>query len=208
MEEPQMKTLLRSATVLTFVTLFAAPVGAQGDNPSGQGGPPALAKSLAPARLGGRILVTSPAFTSGKTLDEKYTQNGANMSPPLAWTKGPAGTRSYVVLAEDSGVNRPEPIVHWIVYNIPSSVLKLSQEMPAEATLENGAQQGKNVAGTAAYIGPKPPAGQTHPYHFQVFALNTTLDIDPANADRATLIDAMKGRVLAVGDVVGNYTGQ
>jgi len=203
-----MKTLLRSATVLTLVTLFAAPTGAQGQNPAGQGGPPALAKSLAPARLGGRILVTSPAFTSGKTIDEKYTQNGANMSPPLAWTRGPAGTRSYVVLAEDSGVNRPEPIVHWIVYNIPSSVLKLPQEMPAEATLENGAQQGKNVAGTAAYIGPKPPAGQTHPYHFQVFALNTTLDIDPANADRATLIDAMKGRVLAVGDVVGNYTGQ
>jgi len=203
-----MKAMLRSATVLSLVTLFAVSANAQGENPSGQGGPPVLAKSLAPARMGGRIMVTSPAFSSGKTLDEKYTQNGANMSPPLAWTKGPVGTRSYVVLAEDSGVNRPEPIVHWIVYNIPSSVLRLSQEMPPGATLEDDALQGKNVAGSTSYIGPKPPAGQTHPYHFQVFALNTTLDIDPANADRATLINAMKGRVLAVGDVVGNYTGQ
>jgi len=203
-----MKAMLRSATVLSLVTLFAVSANAQGENPSGQGGPPVLAKSLAPARMGGRIMVTSPAFSSGKTLDEKYTQNGANMSPPLAWTKGPVGTRSYVVLAEDSGVNRPEPIVHWIVYNIPSSVLRLSQEMPPGATLEDGALQGKNVAGSTSYVGPKPPAGQTHPYHFQVFALNTTLDIDPANADRATLINAMKGRVLAVGDVVGNYTGQ
>ena len=203
-----MKTMLRSATVLSLVTLFAVSANAQGENPSGQGGPPVLAKSLAPARMGGRIMVTSPAFASGKTLDEKYTQNGANMSPPLAWTKGPVGTRSYVVLAEDSGVNRPEPIVHWIVYNIPSSVLRLSQEVPAGATLEDGALQGKNVAGSTSYVGPKPPAGQTHPYHFQVFALNTTLDIDPANADRATLINAMKGRVLAVGDVVGNYTGR
>jgi Raf kinase inhibitor-like YbhB/YbcL family protein len=203
-----MKTMLRSATVLSLVTLFAVSANAQGENPSGQVGPPVLAKSLAPARMGGRIMVTSPAFSSGKTLDEKYTQNGANMSPPLAWTKGPVGTRSYVVLAEDSGVNRPEPIVHWIVYNIPSSVLRLSQEMPPGATLEDGALQGKNVAGSTSYVGPKPPAGQTHPYHFQVFALNTTLDIDPANADRATLISAMKGRVLAVGDVVGNYTGQ
>jgi len=203
-----MKAMLRSATVLSLVTLFAVSANAQGENPSGQGGPPVLAKSLAPARMGGRIMVTSPAFSSGKTLDEKYTQNGANMSPPLAWTKGPVGTRSYVVLAEDSGVNRPEPIVHWIVYNIPSSVLRLSQEVPAGATLEDGALQGKNVAGSTSYVGPKPPAGQTHPYHFQVFALNTTLDIDPANADRATLINAMKGRVLAVGDVVGNYTGQ
>jgi len=203
-----MKAMLRSATVLSLVTLFAVSANAQGENPSGQGGPPVLAKSLAPARMGGRIMVTSPAFSSGKTLDEKYTQNGANMSPPLAWTKGPVGTRSYVVLAEDSGVNRPEPIVHWIVYNIPSSVLRLSQEVPPGATLEDGALQGKNVAGSTSYVGPKPPAGQTHPYHFQVFALNTTLDIDPANADRATLIAAMKGRVLAVGDVIGNYTGQ
>ncbi len=203
-----MKAMLRSATVLSLVTLFAVSANAQGENPSGQGGPPVLAKNLAPARMGGRIMVTSPAFTSGKTLDEKYTQNGANMSPPLVWTKGPVGTRSYVVLAEDSGVNRPEPIVHWIVYNIPSSTLRLPQEVPAGATLEDGALQGKNVAGTTSYVGPKPPAGQTHPYHFQVFALNTTLDIDPANADRATLINAMKGRVLAVGDVVGNYTGQ
>jgi len=200
--------MLKSATVLTLVTLFAVSANAQGDSPPISGGPPVLAKSLAPARMGGRIMVTSPAFSSGKTLDEKYTQNGANMSPPLAWTKGPVGTRSYVVLAEDSGVNRPEPIVHWIVYNIPSSVLRLSQEVPPGATLEDGALQGKNVAGSTSYVGPKPPAGQTHPYHFQVFALNTTLDIDPANADRATLIAAMKGRVLAVGDVIGNYTGQ
>jgi len=200
--------MLKSATVLTLVTLFAVSANAQGDSPPISGGPPVLAKNLAPARMGGRIMVTSPAFASGKTLDEKYTQNGANMSPPLAWTKGPAGTRSYVVLAEDSGVNRPEPIVHWIVYNIPSSVLRLSQEVPPGATLEDGALQGKNVAGNTSYVGPKPPAGQTHPYHFQVFALNTTLDIDPANADRATLIAAMKGRVLAVGDVIGNYTGQ
>jgi hypothetical protein len=203
-----MNSTLRNAAVLTLMTLLPASANAQGDTPGDQAGPPALAKSLVPARMSGRISVTSPAFASGKTLDEKYTQNGANMSPPLAWTRGPVGTQSYVVLAEDPAVNRAEPIVHWIVYNIPSSVRRLPQEIPAEATLDNGAMQGKNIAGTTAYIGPKPPAGQTHPYHFQVFALNTRLDIEPANADRATLINAMKGRVLAVGDVVGTYTGE
>ena len=200
-----MNSTLRNVALLTLVTMLPISANAQG---GGQAEPPALAKSLVPARMGARISVTSPAFSSGKTLDEKYTQNGANMSPPLAWTKGPAGTQSYVVLAEDPGVSRPEPIVHWIVYNIPSSVLRLPQEVPAEPTLDNGAMQGKNIAGTSAYVGPKPPAGQTHPYHFQVFALNSKLDIEPANADRATLINAMKGRVLAVGDVVGTYTGQ
>jgi len=203
-----MRTVLKSASVLSLITLFAVSANAQGDNASSQAGPPVLAKALVPARMGARLAVTSPAFASGKTLDGKYTQNGENMSPPLAWTKGPVGTVSYVVLAEDSGVNRAEPIVHWIVYNIPSSMRYLPSETPGDTSLPTGVMQGKNVSGSAGYIGPKPPAGQTHSYHFQVFALNGRLDIDPANADRATVLAAMKGRVVALGDVVGNYTGQ
>jgi len=203
-----MKRMLRGVATITIVGLFAISANAQGDNAAPQGGPPVLAKNLVPARMAGRLNVTSPAFTSGKTLDEKYTQNGANMSPPLAWTRGPAGTQSYVILAEDSGVNRAEPIVHWIVYNIPSSMRYLPSETPGDTALPTGVLQGKNVSGGTGYIGPKPPAGQTHPYHFQVFALNARLDIDPASADRATVINAMKGRVLALGDVVGTYQGK
>jgi Raf kinase inhibitor-like YbhB/YbcL family protein len=203
-----MRTVLKSASALILVTLFAVSANAQGENPAGQGGPPVLAKALVPARMGARLAVTSPAFASGKTLDQKYTQNGAGMSPPLAWTKGPTGTVSYVVLAEDSGVNRAEPIVHWIVYNIPSGMRYLPSEVTGDTALPAGVMQGKNVSGSTGYLGPKPPAGQTHPYHFQVFALNGRLDIDPANADRATVLAAMKGRVVALGDIIGNYTGQ
>jgi Raf kinase inhibitor-like YbhB/YbcL family protein len=130
------------------------------------------------------------------------------MPPPLEWAKGPAGTLSFVVLAEDSGVNRSDPIVHWVVYNIPGSARNLRSEVPTEGPLSNGALQGKNTMGKMSYMGPKPPAGQTHPYHFQVFALNTRLDIDPTSADREAVLNAMKGRVLAVGDIVGNYTGK
>jgi phosphatidylethanolamine-binding protein (PEBP) family uncharacterized protein len=68
--------------------------------------------------------------------------------------------------------------------------------------------QGKNVRGTVGYIGPKPPAGQTHPYHFQVFALSQRLNVDPAKADRDTVVTAMRGKVLASGDIVVNYTGK
>ena len=202
------RTIIRIAAAMTVGALFVGPAGAQGESTPGQGGPPELAKNIAPARMGARLLVTSPAFTSGKTLDERYTQNGENMPPRLEWVRGPAGTRSYVVLAEDSGVNRPEPIVHWIVYNIPSSARNLSMEGPIEGALPSGALQGKNTMGKMSYVGPKPPAGQTHPYHFQVFALSTTLDLDPANADRTAVLNAMKGRVIASGDVVANYTGK
>ena len=73
----------------------------------GASGPPVLAKQMVKAKGGGKLMVTSPVFTSGDQLDDKYTQNGDNMSPPLTWSKGPIGTRSYVLLAEDSGVNLP-----------------------------------------------------------------------------------------------------
>jgi Raf kinase inhibitor-like YbhB/YbcL family protein len=199
--------LLKAAAGTAAVWLYALAADAQNVGPAAQGGPPVLAKELARARVGGRISVTSTAFSSGNVLGDKYTQNGANMSPPLAWTRGPTGTQSYVILAEDSGVNRSEPIVHWVVYNIPSTVRTLREDMPEGTTLPNGALQGKNVSGQSGYLGPKPPAGQTHPYHFQVFALNTRLNIDPANADRAAVIEAMKGKVLALGDIVANYTG-
>jgi Raf kinase inhibitor-like YbhB/YbcL family protein len=202
------RIMFRIAAAASVVTLLGVSANAQGENAAGQAGPPVLAKNFAPARQGARLSVTSPAFQSGSALDERFTQDGENMSPPIAWTRGPAGTQSYVIMAEDSGVNRPEPIVHWIIYNIPSTIRILPQETPAETTLPNGAMQGKNVSGKAGYLGPKPPAGQTHPYHFQVFALNTKLNIDPSSADRATVLSAMKGRVLASGDVVANYTGE
>ena len=203
-----MNTISKAIAVLATASLCTASAYAQGGNAGASSGPPVLAKNLLPARFGTKLSVTSSAFSSGAVLNDQYTQNGADMSPPLTWTKGPPGTVSYVVLAEDSGVNRPEPITHWIIYNLPTTVTSLSQEMPTSPTLENGGVQGKNIAGKMGYIGPKPPAGQTHPYHFQVFALNTKLNIDPDKADRAAVVSAMKSRVLASGDIVANYTGK
>jgi len=201
-----MKFVTKAAGSLAVVALVAASAYAQA--PAGGDGPPVLASKLAPARGGSlRLLVTSSAFTSRTDLDDKFTQNGDNMSPPITWSKGPNGTQSYAVLTEDSGVNRKDTIVHWVIYNIPSTSLSLPQNVPGDPTLENGAEQGKNVRGNAGYIGPKPPAGQTHPYHFEVFALNTKLDLPP-QADRAAVVAAMKNHVLAQGELVVNYTGK
>jgi len=202
------KFVSRSAVSLAAVALFAAAAYAQGQNGAEQG-PPVLANKIAlPQGAAARLLVTSPAFVSGGALEDKFTQNGDNMSPGLTWTKGPPGTQSYVVLAEDAGVNRHDPIVHWVIYNIPSTTTSLPQDLPTDAHLENGAEQAKNVRGAAGYIGPKPPAGQTHPYHFEVFALNSRLSLDPANADRNAVVNAMKNHVLSSGEVVANYTGK
>ena len=197
----------KSVGTLAVVALFAASAYAQAPAAGGSG-PPVLASKIAIAKGGSsRLLVTSGTFVSGGDLDDKYTQNGDNMSPSINWSKGPQGTQSYAVLVEDSGVNRAEPIVHWVIYNIPSTASSLPQNVPADPTLENGATQGKNVRGAVGYIGPKPPAGQTHPYHFQVFALSSRLSIEPGS-DRNTVVNAMKNRVLASGELVANYTGK
>ncbi len=173
-----------------------------------QAGPPVLAKELVSPRMNSRLLVTSSAFRSGGDLQDRYTQNGENVSPPIQWTKGPLGTQSYVLLAEDAGVNRPEPVFHWVVYDIPSSMTGVSGNQPTEAKLNSGAMQGLNVRKASGFLGPKPPAGQTHPYHFEVFALDTKLRLDPATTDRNAVVAAMKDHVLAGGDIVANYTGK
>jgi Raf kinase inhibitor-like YbhB/YbcL family protein len=200
-----MKSVMRnSVAAFAFALLCATSADAQG-----QAAAPPLAKELISVRAGSSNLrVTSGMFTSGDALPERFTQNGENISPPLTWLRGPAGTLSYVVLVEDNGVSRPEPITHWIVYDIPSTATRLPLGVPAGERLESGAAQGKNIAGTAGYIGPKPPAGETHPYHFQVFALSQKLNLDPATADRAAVLAAMKGKVLAAGDLIGRYTGK
>ena len=204
-----MKSVVRNTlTAVTFAALCIGSAGAQDAAAPAQSGPPQLAKQMLTARDGGTLRVTSSAWVSGYALPERYTQNGENVSPGLNWTKGPPGTVAYVVLAEDSGVARPEPITHWIVYDLPGTLTRLPMGVAQGQRLENGGMQGKNVRGEAGYIGPKPPAGQTHPYHFQVFALSARLNLDPATADRKAVVEAMRGKVLAVGDLIGRYTGK
>jgi Raf kinase inhibitor-like YbhB/YbcL family protein len=171
---------------------------------------PVMAGTLAPAKGDAKLTVTSSAFQSGGVIPETYSQNGQNVSPPLSWSRGPAGTKSYVVLVEDSGVSRPQPIFHWVFYDLPANVMSLSQGVATDAkpAAPAGAMNGLNIAKKSGYMGPKPPAGQTHPYHFEVFALDETLGLDPVSADRNAVVSAMTGHVLAEGETVGMYTGK
>ncbi len=186
--------------------LFIGGAAAQPAAPAPQG-PPVAALTLAPARSGAKLTVTSGAFKAGGKLPETYTQNGKNISPPLAWSKGPKETRSYVVLTEDMGVDRPDPITHWVIYDIPANVTSLPEAEPKDAKPAKpaGASQGLNIAKSSGYLAPKPPMGVSHLYHFEIFALDATIGLDPAAADKKAVIDAMKGHVLASGEIVAFY---
>jgi Raf kinase inhibitor-like YbhB/YbcL family protein len=203
-----MRSLIVKITAsVAFAALLAAPAIAQ--NQGDGDGPPVLANKIVTPRNGGiRLLFSATAFNSNSQIPETFTQNGENVSPALQWSRGQAGTQSYAIFVEDGSVNRHDPIVHWIIYNIPGTVTHLQQAVPVQATLENGAQQAKNVRGQNGYVGPKPPAGQTHTYHFEIFALNSYLHVDPANADRKAVLDAMRNHVISTGEFAGNYTGK
>jgi Raf kinase inhibitor-like YbhB/YbcL family protein len=194
-----------SIPVIALALVFTAPVHSQ-PAPSDEGGV-LLAKQILPARQNARLRVSSTSFNGGGIIPERHAKNGENASPPLAWTKGPQGTRSYAILAEDVTPSADGAVVHhhWILYDINPSVTRIDSGMAKEASLGNGASQAKNLEGSIGYSGPNPQEGQNNTYHFQVFALNTKLNLDPQTATREMVTEAMKGKVLASGDLIGKF---
>ena len=155
-----------------------------------------------PALKGAKTLkVSSPKIAPGAPIPEVYSSYGQGVSPPLAWSKAPYASRSFALIIEDPDAPLPMPFIHWMMWNIPLQTTHVDQgSVPA------GAEQGKLMfVGKVGYMGPKPPAGPAHHYHFEVFALDRSLDL-ASGAERQALLDAMKGHVLASGEFVGTYS--
>ncbi len=156
-----------------------------------------------PARTAAKLTVTTPAFKDGSDIPFENTQYKGDVFPGLSWTAGPAETKSYAVIMQDTdGSSRDSslPILHWTMGNVPATVTKLDAGMTVPPV---GASYGPNYEGAAQpYLGPRTPDGPKHHYHIQVFALDTTLPVD-AFGTYATMAAAMKDHVLASGEVVG-----
>ena len=200
-----MSARMMMSTVSAMLAAMAAPTItlSQGAPPpvTVEVGAPQLARLNLPAANGATLTVTSPAFTSHGDIPFENTQYRGNIFPGLSWTAAPAGTRSYVVIVQDGdAMARGAPIFHWSMLNIPASVTELPARMTAPP---DGAEYGPNIRGASQpYMGPHTPAGPKHRYHFQVFALDTSI-AGEAPASYAALVDAMKGHVLASGELVG-----
>jgi Raf kinase inhibitor-like YbhB/YbcL family protein len=176
---------------------------------------------LAPAKPGAPpIMVNSPDFADQNYQDKRFFQTlvgGLNMAPGVSWSPGPAGTQSYVLFMEGEGGARIDPTVHWIVYNIPATASRLPTGIPKDVDIKDpaGAINGREdssvfrgtVDGEPGYRGPNFTAdgGRPHPYSFEVFALDTKLDLDPAQAKREAVVHAMQGHVLTSGVLVVRF---
>ncbi len=171
----------------------------------------ALQGAAPPLQVTTTSFTPSPRDTTPGTLPDKYTFDRGNISPNISWTRGPAGTQSYALINEGVDVVDGHPVMHWVMYDIPSTVTSLPEHVPAELHLEEGALKGAmqiRLQGSPGYYGPRAPAGATRWYHFEVFALDTRLNLDPATADRQAVVNAMKNHVLASGEVIANVTGK
>lgn len=159
-------------------------------------------------RTEGKLEVTSRAFVAGGQIPLLFSAYDQNASLPLAWTPGPAGTKTYVTLMDDPDASvLPLPVSHWVIWNIPAAVTSLREGMQAADRSKDPDKlaQGTNYVGKIGYAGPKPPIGDAqHHYHLQVFALDASLEM-PIGSDRADLLRSMKGHVLAAGELVGTF---
>jgi len=150
--------------------------------------------------------ITSTAFEHGREIPIRYTCEGQDVSPPLAWTGLPGNAKSLVLIVDDP--DAPDPAkpqrvyVHWVVYNLPANVNALS-ENASKKGMPEGAVQGKNDWGKTEFGGPCPPIGR-HRYFHKLYALDTELT-GLASPTKADVERAMKGHVLASAELIGTY---
>jgi Raf kinase inhibitor-like YbhB/YbcL family protein len=157
------------------------------------------------------MTLTSTAWTDGGMIPAKYTQAGAQVSPPLAWSNVPEGTTSLVLIAHDvdQAVGQAtDDMLHWMVWNIPASARSLAEAIPQGNQLPDGSRQ---ISATGPYYrGPGAPAsGPAHHYVFQIYALDGPIDVPAVGQSppqtRAAVEAAMVGKIRGRGTLVGLF---
>lgn len=146
----------------------------------------------------GGMNISSPSFSDGGRVPDRYACKGENVSPRIDLQGIPDNAKSLAIIVDDP--DAPLKIwVHWIAWNItPISTIP-------EAELPQGSVEGVNDFGIHQYSGPCPPPGSVHRYFFKVYALDTMLDIGE-DSEKADLEKAMKGHVLAQATLVGTFS--
>jgi len=152
----------------------------------------------------GPMNITSSAFAQNGAIPKKYTCDGGDTSPPVAWSDVPAGAKSLALIVDDP--DAPDPAaprmtwVHWVLYNLPPSSGGLAEGVK---NLPAGTAEGMNDWQRTGYGGPCPPVGR-HRYFHKLYALDTVLQ-GLKKPGKAALEKAMQGHVIARAELIGTY---
>ena len=165
------------------------------------------------------MALTSSAFVHGEPIPTKYTGEGEDVSPPLAWDALATWTfpppedrpspddraaaldnaKEFALICDDPDAPTPEPWIHWVLYKIPGIARALAEGD------NGGGVDGLNGWGETGYRGPMPPPGHgVHRYFFKLYALDEVLTLGPG-ASKTDLLAAMEGHVIAHAELLGTY---
>ena len=168
------------------------------------------AQNAPPAPAAKPMVMTIAAFADGTDVPVKYTQAGDSTSPAISWTNVPVGTVSFLLHVHDLDGARnktTEDPLHWLVWNLPANATGLPEGVPMGAQLQNGAYQ--TSGGGPAYRGPgAPAAAPKHHYTFELFALDTKLDVQPGTdpfETRSAILKAINGHILGKAVYMGLF---
>jgi hypothetical protein len=172
---------------------------AANDTPRAGHGSLAVARLGSPELLGaGGLALSSAAFEDGEALDPCFTADEEDaVAPPLEWTAPPQGAMELVLVVEDPDAAGVEPACHWLVWGLaPQKGQLLEGEVPPLV--------GKNSQKNSEWLLPRLPEGENHSFVFQLFALDTPLDLRPGSS-REALFAAMEGHVLGMALLTATY---
>ena|ERR1019366_1189497 len=155
------------------------------------------------------LTITSPDFEDGGVIPNKFTQADANpVSPKLDWINVPPGTVSFTLILHDPDTalqKKTDDVLHWMIFNIPGTAKGLPGGVAATAMMPDGTVQAKNLRGAVGFMGPGAGAqGPYHHYTFELFALDTKLDLGEG-ATRADVLKAIDGHILGKGVLMGRF---
>jgi Raf kinase inhibitor-like YbhB/YbcL family protein len=211
--------MVRLLSLLTALFIAAYPVFAQQGPPPGGGPGGGGPGGGRPGGGGGMMMgpplqLSSTAFADGTEIPEKYScvpgmaggpPDASKMtSPPLSWVNPPKGTQSFVLLLHDPDAHAAksiDDITHWLIFNIPGDATSLSEGVKADST---AGTQANNIARSPQYFGPCAPPGPAHHYTFELYALDTKLDLQKG-ASRDDVMKAMDGHVLTGTVLIGLF---
>lgn len=155
-----------------------------------------------------KFKLMSSAYTEGSMIPTQYSCADQNAtSPALSWSNPPAAAQSFAVIMHDTDAAPMKGVMdvtHWIFWGIPATATSVDGAVKPDSS-PNGIVQGKNIRGVNGYQPPCPPPGATpHHYIFEIYALDTKLDL-PAGSARADLLKAMDGHVVGKATYVGLF---
>jgi Raf kinase inhibitor-like YbhB/YbcL family protein len=194
---------MKTNYAIAIGALMAAGIGAS----FGQG-PPAGGRGAGRGPQPPGLALSTPDFEDGGVIPNKFTQaDPMPVSPKLEWKNVPAGTQSFVLLMHDPDVSmgkKTDDVTHWMAFNIPGTATELAQGQSADPKLADGTIQIQNTGRRVGFMGSGAPAGPYHHYTWELYALDTKLDLGP-DATRDQVTAAMQGHILGKGVLVGRF---